>query len=145
VSEYGLDNRVIGVRSSAGAKYFPSSLSVQTGSGAHPAPCTMGTGGHFPWAKRGRGVTLTTHPHLMPRSRMSRSYISSPPSATIACSGTALLCILLITKIFKVFKYTFYNQSCMLYHLFILTVVEIIDTFYLRLLRTRNYVRTKAD
>jgi hypothetical protein len=24
-------------------------------------------------------VTLTTHPHLVPRSRMSRSYISSPP------------------------------------------------------------------
>jgi hypothetical protein len=34
----------------------------------------MGTGGPFPGAKRGRGVTLTTHPHLVPRSRMSRSY-----------------------------------------------------------------------
>jgi hypothetical protein len=32
--------------------------------------------------KRGRGVTLTTYPpHLVPRTRMSRSYISSPPSA----------------------------------------------------------------
>jgi hypothetical protein len=29
--------------------------------------------------KRGRGVTLTTHPHLVPRSLMSRIYISSPP------------------------------------------------------------------
>jgi hypothetical protein len=29
--------------------------------------------------KRGRGVTLTTHPHLVPRSRMSRSYTSPPP------------------------------------------------------------------
>jgi hypothetical protein len=28
--------------------------------------------------KRGRGVMLTTHPHLVPTSRMSRSYISSP-------------------------------------------------------------------
>jgi len=28
----------------------------------------MGTGGPFPEAKRGRGVTLTTHPHLVPRS-----------------------------------------------------------------------------
>jgi hypothetical protein len=26
-----------------------------------------------------RGVMLTTHPHLVPRSRMSRSYTSSPP------------------------------------------------------------------
>jgi hypothetical protein len=31
--------------------------------------------------KRGRGVMLTTHPHLVPRLRMSRSYISSPPQA----------------------------------------------------------------
>jgi hypothetical protein len=30
--------------------------------------------------KRGsRGVMLTTHPHLVPRLRMSRSYTSSPP------------------------------------------------------------------
>jgi hypothetical protein len=32
-----------------------------------------------PGVKRGRGVTLTTHPHLVRRSRMSRSYTSSPP------------------------------------------------------------------
>jgi hypothetical protein len=51
----------------------------------------MGTGGPFPGAKCGWGVTLTTHPHLVPRSRMSRSCTSSPPSATMACSGTALL------------------------------------------------------
>jgi hypothetical protein len=33
----------------------------------------------FPGVKRGRGVTLTTRPHLVPRLRMSRSYTSSPP------------------------------------------------------------------
>jgi hypothetical protein len=32
-----------------------------------------------PGVKRGRGVTLTTHTHLVPRSRMSGSYTSSPP------------------------------------------------------------------
>jgi hypothetical protein len=32
-----------------------------------------------PGVKRGRGVTLTTHPHLASRLRMSRSYTSSPP------------------------------------------------------------------
>jgi hypothetical protein len=32
-----------------------------------------------PRVKRGRGVTLTTHPHLVPRLSMSRSYTSSPP------------------------------------------------------------------
>jgi hypothetical protein len=35
----------------------------------------------LPGVKRGRGVTLTTHPHLVPGSRMSRRYTSSPPSA----------------------------------------------------------------
>jgi hypothetical protein len=79
VSDYGLDDRAIGVRSPAGAKDFSSNFCVQTGSEVHPAPCTMGTGGPFPGAKRGRGVTLTTHPHLVPRSRMGRSYIFSPP------------------------------------------------------------------
>jgi hypothetical protein len=38
---------VCGVRSPAGVKDFSSNLCVQTGSGAHPASCTMGTGGPF--------------------------------------------------------------------------------------------------
>jgi hypothetical protein len=42
-------------------------------------------------AKHGRSVTLTTHPHLVTRSCISRSYTSSPPSASMACSVTALL------------------------------------------------------
>jgi hypothetical protein len=45
VSDYGLDDRAIGVRSPAGAKDFSSILCVQTGSGAHPASCPKGTGG----------------------------------------------------------------------------------------------------
>jgi hypothetical protein len=44
-----------------------------------------------PGVKRGQGVTPTTHPHLLPRSWMSRSCTSSPSSASMACSGTALL------------------------------------------------------
>jgi hypothetical protein len=79
VSDYGLDDRAMGVRSPAGAKDFSSLLCVQTGSGAHPASCPIGTGGPFPGVKRGRGVMLTTHPHLVPRSWMSMSYTSSPP------------------------------------------------------------------
>jgi hypothetical protein len=73
VSDYGLDDRAIRVRSPAGAEDFSCSLCVQTGSGAHPASCTMGTGGPLPGVKRGRGVTPITHPHLLPRLRMSRS------------------------------------------------------------------------
>jgi hypothetical protein len=51
VSDYGLDDRAIGVRSPAGAEDFSSSLCVQTGSGTHPASCTTGTGGPFPGGK----------------------------------------------------------------------------------------------
>jgi hypothetical protein len=51
VSDYGLEDREIGVRSPAEAKDFSSILRVQTGSGAHPASCPMGTGGPFPEGK----------------------------------------------------------------------------------------------
>jgi len=45
---------------------------VQTGLGAHPASCKMGTGS-FPGLKCGRGVLLTTHPLLVSRSWKSRA------------------------------------------------------------------------
>jgi hypothetical protein len=93
VSGYGLDYRAIGVRSPAGAKDFSSNLCVQTGSEAHPASCTMGTGVPFPGAKHGRGVTLTTHPHLVPMLRNSRSYISSlPPAPQWRVAGLLCFC-----------------------------------------------------
>ena len=43
---------------------------VQTGPGGHPACSKMGTGS-FPGVKCGRGVLLTTHPLLVPRSLKS--------------------------------------------------------------------------
>jgi hypothetical protein len=58
---------------------FPSRICVQTGSEAHPASYPMGNGRPFPGVNRGRGVTLTTHPHLVPKSRMNTRYISSHP------------------------------------------------------------------
>jgi hypothetical protein len=79
VSDYRLDDRAIEVRSPAEANDFSCSLCVQTGSGAHPASCRMGYVDLSPGLKRGRGVTLTTHPHLVPKST-SRSYTSAPPA-----------------------------------------------------------------
>jgi len=58
-----------GIESRWGARF---SAPVQTGPGAHPASCTMGTGS-LPRVKSGRGVTLTTHPLLVPWSRKSRA------------------------------------------------------------------------
>jgi len=48
------------------------SAPVQTGPGAHPASCTMGTGS-FLGVKSGRGVTLIPHPLLLPSSRKGRA------------------------------------------------------------------------
>jgi hypothetical protein len=81
VSDYGLDDRAIGVRSPSGENNFSFSLYIHIGSETHPAFCTMGTGSPFPGAKRGWGVTLTTHPHLVPRSKTSMRYTSSPPKS----------------------------------------------------------------
>jgi hypothetical protein len=44
------------------------SAPVQTGPGAQPASSTMGTG-YFPEVGSGRGVALTPHPLLVPRSK----------------------------------------------------------------------------
>jgi hypothetical protein len=46
-----------------------------------------------PGVKRGQGVTLTTHPHLVPTSRMRcvGTIPPLPPSNFVACSGTALV------------------------------------------------------
>jgi hypothetical protein len=62
VSDYGLDDRAIEVRSPTGAEDFFSSPCVQTGSGAHPANCTMGTGGPFPGGKARPGCDADHSP-----------------------------------------------------------------------------------
>ena len=63
---------------------------VQTGPGAHPASCTMGTGS-FPAVKSGRGVTLTPHPLLVPLVMKEYSYISTPPMGRTACTEPQFL------------------------------------------------------
>ena len=64
---YGLDGP--GIESRWGARF---SAPVQTGPEAHPASRKMGTGS-FPGLKCGRGVKLTPHPRLVPRSKISRA------------------------------------------------------------------------
>jgi hypothetical protein len=95
-SDYGLDDRAIEVQFPAERKNFSSSFSVQNASGAHPASCTMGTGGPFPGGKARPGRDVDHSPHLVQRSRMSRSYTCtfSPPKPSVACSGTELLTFL---------------------------------------------------
>jgi hypothetical protein len=66
-TDYGLGRS--GDRIPVGARF---SARVQTGPGAHPASCTMGTGS-FLGVNCCRGVTLTSHPLLVPRSWKSRA------------------------------------------------------------------------
>ena len=57
-TDYGLDGP--GIESRWGRDFPP----VQTGPGAHPASCTMGTAS-FPEVKSSRGVTLSPYPLLV--------------------------------------------------------------------------------
>jgi hypothetical protein len=61
---YGLDGP--GIESRWAARF---SAPIQTGPEDHPASCIMGTGS-CPGLSCGRGVTLTPHPLLVPRSKI---------------------------------------------------------------------------
>jgi hypothetical protein len=81
-TDYGLDGPGIETR---WRRDFPP---IQTGPGALPAFCTMGTVS-FPGVNCGRGVLLTTHPLLAPRSWKSRAIPlpSLPPPPVWATTG----------------------------------------------------------
>jgi len=78
---------------------------VQTGPGAHPAYCTLGTGS-FLGVKSGRGVMLTPHPLLMPWSRKGRVvpllplWAVRPLQSLIAC-----------TRVHFTFTFVFYFET----------------------------------
>jgi hypothetical protein len=82
VSGYGQDDRAIEVRSQVGEREFSPSVS-RLALGPTQVSCTMATGVFSRGLMRSRSVTLTTHPHLVPRSLMSRSYTSSHPCASM--------------------------------------------------------------
>jgi hypothetical protein len=76
---YGLDDRAIEVRSPAKEKGFFLQPVSRPALGPTQPPVQWVPGVLSPGLKHGLGVTLTTHPHLVPRLRMNRSYTSSPP------------------------------------------------------------------
>ena len=65
-------------------KRFFFSKTRQTGSGAHPASCSMGIG------VISRGMKLTTHLHLVPWLRMSGTVRLLPLYTFMARKGTLL-------------------------------------------------------
>jgi hypothetical protein len=88
VSSYGLDDRAIDTRQRQEIFPLASVSKPALGNTQPPVQCVLGV--LSPGVKRGRGVTLTTHPHLVPRSRMSRTYTSPPPALPKVCCGNAL-------------------------------------------------------
>ena len=113
-TDYGLDGP--GIESRWGARF---SAPVQTGPGAHPAFCTMGTGS-FLGVKSGRGVTLTPHPLLVPWSRKGRAIPLPLPMGRMAC--TEPQCCTRVT-----FTFTFlYLHFCTI-HTFISNAIKMCD------------------
>jgi hypothetical protein len=78
LSDYRLDDR----------GSIPSSVCVQTSSEAHPASCLMGSDDYFSGGKARPGRELTSHPHVVPRSRLSTSYITSSPWRLLGSAGS---------------------------------------------------------
>ena len=100
---YGLDGP--GIESRWGRDFPP----FQTGSGAHPASCTIGTV-FFRGVKNGRGVTLNPHPLLVPRSWKNRAipllplWAVRPVQSLIACTSVHLTLPYLFTQFFDRWK-----------------------------------------
>jgi hypothetical protein len=69
---------------------FPPASVSRPALGPTQPPVQWVPGVLSPGLKHGRGVTLTTHRHLVPRSSMSRSDTTLPQTAFMACSGSAL-------------------------------------------------------
>jgi hypothetical protein len=88
VSGYGLDDRAIEVRFAAKAN-FPLASVSKPALGSIQTPIKWVPGGPFPGPKARPGRDAEHLPHLVPRSRMSRSYTSSPQSAFVAFRGKA--------------------------------------------------------
>ena len=99
---YRLDG--VGIESRWGARF---SAPVQTGPGAHPASCTMGTGS-FPGLKSSWGVMLTPHPLLVPWSWKGRAipllplWAVWPVQSLSACTGVT-------------FNFTFYDRTSIIH------------------------------
>jgi hypothetical protein len=81
-----------GVRSPTEAEDFSSPLCVQTGSGAHPTSCTVGTGGSFPGGKARPGRDADHSPPSSAEVKKEQElYLLSPNCASMERNGTTLV------------------------------------------------------
>jgi len=99
VIEYWAMGRMIGGSSSDRSWEFSLHHRVQTVSGSH----SNGYQGLFSWGYIGRGVKLTTHLHVMPRSRMYGLIPPLPQYASMAW------CLVEVQE--QLYLFTFYSLT----------------------------------
>jgi hypothetical protein len=68
----------VGIRTPVRAREFSLLNNVQTGSGAHPDSYQADTGDCYSGGKEAGDVKLTTHLHLVPKSKMMELCVHSP-------------------------------------------------------------------
>jgi hypothetical protein len=88
VSDYGLDDR--GSITRQRQRIFLLAYASRPALGPTQPPVHWVPRVLFPRVKRGRGVTVTTHPHLVSRLSMRGAIPPLPPCASMACSEIAL-------------------------------------------------------
>jgi hypothetical protein len=97
VSGYGLDDR--GLIPGRGKGFFSVTSESKPAIGAQPVSCSMFTGVLSPGLNRDRGVTVTTHPHLVPKSWINRNLQHLSPCASISVLWDCLPFCINLTKI----------------------------------------------
>jgi hypothetical protein len=101
----------IGVRSLTGAEDSSSSSCIQTGSGAHPASCTMGTRGPFPRGKARPGSDADHSPPSSVKVKNEQElYLLSPHAPPWHVAG--LLYFFLFMDNGKSYITLFQNKKC---------------------------------
>ena len=113
------------------------SIPVQTGPGAHPVSCKMGTGS-FPGVKRGRSVKLTTQTLLVPWARKSRAIPLLPLWAV-----RPVQCLSTCTRVPFTFTFTLCVLSRYIILYFIILILHICKKDTYKLLSFRQ-LRSKV-
>jgi hypothetical protein len=106
------------IRSSAQVRIFPPASVSRPALRPTQPPIQWVPGALSPGVKRGQGVTLTTHPHLLPRSRMCRSYNSLSLGVCMAVAVQFYFCFL--TTFFTPLLYSLcILYSCLSLHIIV--------------------------
>jgi hypothetical protein len=102
--DYGLDNRAIEI---AGQRIFLLVPASRPALGPTQPPIQWVPGVLSPGVKRGRGMMLTTHPHLVPRLSMSRTYTPLPHAPQWRVAGHLFIFFLHFTQKFHLIRCEF--------------------------------------